>query len=421
MATVRNKPNKSGNFQALYFDHKGKRRTVTMPTKSKALKVAKLKEAVAQEIKLGLRPAPSATDEHLVRPIEEVVKEYLSWGAAQGGRRGKAWSEVHTHNRKTQLEWWVKHLKLVYLAELIDVLPRAEKALRGLLKVGRAGKTVSNYAETLRAFCLWCRERRYLPDDPLRGLAAFDTAPRTHRRAMTKEEAQQLLNASPPHRRLLYEVAIYSGLRANELRNLAASDLDEVNSGVHLRAEWTKNRQDGFQPLPQSLVQSLVTFVKSGAALRLYKRRITRKKSGNPYPAAPLLHVHSNTSRAIDDDLEAAGIAKWTSKGKLDFHAIRVAFVNFVLDSKANAKETQTLARHASPTLTMNRYGRVRNDRLAEVVESVAANLGFAADCVPTVYSRAVDTEQKSATLDTTESCALMNLAPEVGLEPTTK
>ncbi len=56
MATVRNKPTKSGKYQALYFDHGGKRRTVTMPTKSKALKVAKLKEAQGEQIRLGSRP-----------------------------------------------------------------------------------------------------------------------------------------------------------------------------------------------------------------------------------------------------------------------------------------------------------------------------------------------------------------------------
>ena len=92
----------------------------------------------------------------------------------------------------------------------------------------------------------------------------------------------------------------------------------------------------------------------------------------------------SHTARAIDADLDVAGIEKWTSKGKLDFHAIRVAFVNFVFDSNATVKEAQALARHATPDLTMNVYGRTRSERLSELVEDVAEKLELSQKCVPT-------------------------------------
>ena len=294
LATVRNKPTKSGKYQALYFDHGGKRRTVTMPTKSKALKVAKLKEAQGEEIRLGIRSAPRTFDQHLGRPVDEVIQEYLDWGNAQGGRRGTPWGAVHARNRKSHLNWWLQELRLTELGDLTGILPRVEKALHRLLKDGRTGKTVSNYAEALRACCLWCQERRYLSDDPLKGLATFDTTPRSQRRAMTKEEVQKLLSSCAPHRRLLYEMAIYSGLRANELRSLTIDDLDVGNSGVRLRAAWTKNRQDGFQPLPKSLVTRLLTFAQSGEALRMYERLQSRSGATKAYPANP---IHCSTCR----------------------------------------------------------------------------------------------------------------------------
>jgi integrase len=417
LATVRNKPNKSGNFQALYFDHKGKRRTVTMPTKSKALKAARLKEAEAQEIVVGIRPAPSVTKKHLVRPIKEVIKEYLDWGNAQGGRRGKAWGTVHARNRKNHLAWWQDQLKLIELSDVIDSLPRVEKALQKLLKIGRTGKTVSNYAEALRAFCVWCQERHYLPENPLNGLAAFDTTPQSRRRAMTEEEAHQLLAACAPHRRLLYEMAMYSGLRANELRNLTVSDLDVEKCGVHLRATWTKNRQDGFQPLPKSLVTRLVAFAQSGEALRIYKRLNSRKDASKPYPADPLLHVPSHTARAIDADLQAAGIKKVTSEGKIDFHAFRVAYINFVYESDANAKEAQTLARHATPHMTMNVYGRTRSNRLSEVIEGMAAKLDLGLGCVPAVYRTAEGAELKSASPIQNKDLRSLQMVEAAGIE----
>ena len=115
--------------------------------------------------------------------------------------------------------------------------------------------------------------------------------------------------------------------------------------------------------------------------------------------------VPAHTARAIDADLKAAGIEKWTHEGKIDFHAIRVAYINFVFESNASAKETQTLARHSTLDLTMNVYGRTRDERLAAVVESIAEKLEDGQECVPAVYRQAVGAEQESATPLITESC----------------
>ena len=418
MATVRNKPNRSGNYQALYLDHNGKRRTVTMPTKSKALKVAKLKEAQSEEIRLGVRPAPQASDRYLERVAVEVIREYLDWGNAQGGRRGRAWGIVHARNRNSHLTWWQQELVIEELGDLIGVLPRVEKALQRLLKSGKAGKTISNYAESLHAFCLWCCERHYLPEDPLNGLAPFDTTPQSRRRAMTRDEVVQLLSSCANQRRLLYEVALYSGLRANELRCLSIADLDEEQSGLRLHSSWTKNRQDGFQPLPRSLTTRLVEFARSGETLRTYERLQNRSDATRTYPADPLIHVPSHTSRALDADLAAAGIEKWTSRGKIDFHSLRVTYINLVIDNRATVKEAQALARHATSDMTMNVYGRTRSDRLSEIVEDVARGIEFEQECVPDVYRQAVGSEQESATPLNNRELRSLKMVEAAGIEP---
>ncbi|MDP6985495.1 MAG: hypothetical protein QGG05_20635, partial [Candidatus Latescibacteria bacterium] len=56
---------------------------------------------------------------------------------------------------------------------------------------------------------------------------------------------------------------------------------------------------------------------------------------------------------------------------KLAFHACRAAYVSLVLESGATAKEAQELARHSTPDLTMNVYGRTREDRLTDTVEHI--------------------------------------------------
>ena len=173
---------------------------------------------------------------------------------------------------------------------------------------------------------------------------------------MTPEEIQKLLDVVPEHRRLLYEVAFTKGLRAGELRALTVKHLDVVCGGLRLDAAWTKNRKDGFQQIPSWLSN------------RLADRSNMKSKD-------PLLAVPSHPSRELDKDLKAADIPKVTDEGKIDFHALRVAYVSFVLEAGASAKEAQTLARHSTAELTMNVYARARNERLREVAEAVGSNV----------------------------------------------
>ena len=85
-----------------------------------------------------------------------------------------------------------------------------------------------------------------------------------------------------------------------------------------------------------------------------------------------LLYVPSHPARELDKNLKKAGIPKHTEKGKIAFHALRTCFVSLTYETGASHKEAQELARHSTPTLTANTYGRARDERLAMVVETVA-------------------------------------------------
>ena len=247
---------------------------------------------------------------------------------------------------------------------------------------GRTGKTLANYAEAIGAFCAWCVKRGYLASDPLKSLGRFDTTPRTQRRALTADEISCLLSACAPHRRLVYETAFMSGLRANELRNLTINHLDREQSGIVLDAKWTKNRDPGFQPIPASLVERLYDFALSGEPTRLYEKFYKDKPGRRIIPGNPLLYVPSETARDLEKDLHAAGIPKHTSEGKVDFHACRVAYINFVIESGVSIKEAQALARHKTPQMTLDVYGRVRGEQLALTVEHIGRTVLPQEKCV---------------------------------------
>jgi hypothetical protein len=75
-----------------------------------------------------------------------------------------------------------------------------------------------------------------------------------------------------------------------------------------------------------------------------------------------------------------------------------VAYINFVIESCVSVKEAQALARHATPQLTMNVYGRVREERLSEAVEKVAKTILPDEERTIYVYRKALGIYEKAAT-----------------------
>ena len=400
MAGVRKKALGSGKYQGWYMDYRGTRKYfVGTSNRAETRRMSEQLDNEHRQIRLGYRPIPDTARKNADRPYEEIEKTYLDWGCAQGGRGGRPWGKGHARMRRSHLAWWRKLLALEVVSDLNGILPRVEAHLRELLDGGKAGKTVQNYAEAIRGICSWCVTRKYLSENPLKDLAAFDTTPKTTRRAIRPEEIQKLLESVPEHRRLLYEMAFCSGLRASELRSLSRKHLDVARSGLHLEAAWTKNRKQGFQPLPGALVQRLSAFAETGEADELYGQAFQKRKLAAEIPDNPLLYVASHPSRIMDADLERVGIPKWTNEGKLDFHGLRVAYISFVLEAGASVKEAQALARHSNADLTLNTYARARDERLSEITERVAKTALLSEKCAHSVHAEATGTAGVPANL----------------------
>jgi integrase len=371
MAGVRSKPSASGRYQGFFIDeNKKKRYFVGSTSKRETLQIARKLEDDARQVRLGYREPRQTHFKHRERPFTEVVTEYLEWGKAQGGRKGRPWSMFHASRKGRDLSMWTEKLGLKVLGDLDGALPSVEKAIQGFRKEGKAGKTIANIVESLQSFCLWCaaRTRKYLAEDPLADLADIDTTPESTYRALTIDETYRLWKTIPDYLRPTYVLALLTGLRANELRSLTRAHLDTVNNGLRLEAAWTKNREPGFQPLPPKFVKQLATFADSGIVPGLYQqfaRTLTTPKD-------PLVFVNSHPARELDGFLKQAGIPKTTAEGKLAFHALRTSFVTFTYECGASDQEAQELARHNTPGLTANVYARTRNERLVGITNRIA-------------------------------------------------
>lgn len=227
---------------------------------------------------------------------------------------------------------------------------------RSIFTLGAEWPTVTDIPASNRIVdCDVSDAGRYLDEDPLRRLKRVCTDPVRRRRALIPGEITKLLETCLPERRLLYETALCTGLRANELRNVTPAHLDDERSGIRLEAAWTKNRLDGFQPVPRWLMNRL------------------RAGSEALGPTSPIFSLQkTHPARMIQTDLVRAGIPpEIPGEGKIDFHSLRVTYCSMLDYSGASAKENQQLARHSTPALTMNVYVRTQVDRVRGVVESL--------------------------------------------------
>jgi integrase len=361
------KPHPRWRFE--FRDYRGRKKKGTgFTSKAQTLKYVRELEAREDAIRKGFRepPKPKIPD----REFKAAAREYLAWGDSQGGRGGRPWGERHSLTRHRHMRWWTERLGFRLLSELDGCLPLVEAELRALQGKGLAGRTVAQHAKSIKAFAKWCHTRHFIENDPLVALTGFDTTPQSTRRAMTVDEVQRLLGVVSVERKILYEVALCTGLRANELRNLTTAHLDAGQGGLRLDAAWTKNRRAGFQPVPEELLQRLLRFEEEGTVADRYGLTHGRFDATEA-PSNPLLYIQKDPAKAFTKDLAKAGIPKHTKEGKLDFHALRVTYTTLVIEAGATVKEAQTLLRHSNPQLTMNIYARTREGRLADVTENV--------------------------------------------------
>src|SRR5262249_4353471 len=132
-------------------------------------------------------------------------------------------------------------------------------------------------------------------------------------------------------------------------------------------SEWVALGDSRGRAPKAPMQKCLVEFL----SVRNINKYMPAKRFQGVFPHTHSFYVPRDPARELDKALKAAAIPKYTCEGKVDFHALRLAYIKFVLESGASVKEAQALARHATPAMTMNVYARTRNERLVQTVEGV--------------------------------------------------
>jgi len=256
---------------------------------------------------------------------------------------------------------------------------------------GISAQTFNFYLQAAKQFCKWmCRDGR-ATSNPLEFLDGLNvrTDRRHDRRALTVDEIRRLLDTTAdgptirklpgPTRALLYRLALETGLRANELASLTRESFrfDTDPPTVTVAAGYSKHRREDTLPL------------RPATAARV------RELAAIAFPGVPIFTMprYRRMAEVLAEDLRAAR-AGWLDEAKTpaerqrreesdflkyvdgagryaDFHCLCHTCGSLLAAGGVHPRVAQSIMRHSTIELTMNRYSHVYAGQEADAVDKL--------------------------------------------------
>ena len=370
-------------------------------------------------------------DDAKILTLSKVLDAYVDYLTSKGN------SAEYLKTTRQRLEKLFKALRATTIADLdstriLKLLSDWRSRKKNSISIG----TSNHYIVAVKSVSKWLQRERMTTDDTLIALRKMNsqTDRRRVRRAFTLEEFNTLCRITLEKRKcylgsdwhfnadarvMLYRLAAFTGLRANELASLTTNSFDFTAKTFTLEAKFAKNRKRTVLPLHASLCEALPVFIaklkpcaeRHKAAKRdaveananavenvetvesatHYPLPVTRatntnakaieKKSSSLLSSLGLSHVKlfagSWTKRRLAGqflkrDLKRCGIESEDVHGSvLDFHSLRYTFITMLARAGVHPSKAQRLARHSSIHLTMNVYTMLDSDDLRDAVDSL--------------------------------------------------
>jgi len=315
-----------------------------------------------QFVKIGLLDSTRAAGaKPLQEHIEDFHKSLLAKGdsakqaqqvtrrasAVMAGCKFRAWSDI----RADRVEQFLADLR------------NGKKQL--------SAQTSNFYLQACQQFSRWMIQNGRASESPLRHLSKLNTrVDRRHDRvALEVEQAKRLMAAAAagperfgmagPERRLLYRIAVETGMRANEIRSLKVGSFDLDGLTVTVRAAYSKRKREDTLPIRAETAEELRSFF-SG-------KLPTAKAFGGRYK-----RLTDKTADMIEADLADASIDYVDESGRFrDFHALRATCASWLAACGVHPKKAQAIMRHSDINLTLSCYTHLLGGDLAKAVASL--------------------------------------------------
>jgi integrase len=174
---------------------------------------------------------------------------------------------------------------------------------------------------------------------------------------MTADEVERLLAVADQRRKLVYRIALGTGLRSTELSLLVPNQINFKKNTLTIEAEKTKNKKADMLPMRPDLVQA----VKEWCELHGIE------------PQSRIFGFNSDSiRRSFYADLKKAAIDRIGADGRsIDVHSLRKTFGTMLANAGVPLTTTQRLMRHSTPLLTAKLYIDVEGVDMMQALEKL--------------------------------------------------
>ncbi len=235
---------------------------------------------------------------------------------------------------------------------------------------GLSVQTANFHLQAVKQFARWMVQDGRARESPIAHVKGGNVnVDRRHgRRAFGEVEFRRILETirtgptrfgiTGPQRALLYRLAVETGFRAAEIRSLVARsfDLGGDPPTVTVAAAYSKRRRVDTQPILPTLASEVGNLL------------------GDLPSDAPLFDLPrpDHVVKMFRADLQDTGIEYRDEDGRLlDFHALRHTFISNLIRGGVDPKVAQSLARHSTITLTMDRYSHTVMGQQAQALRAL--------------------------------------------------
>ena len=405
---------KSRKWWGRYRDENGTDRRVPLATDKTAAQ-AMLCELV-RKVELKIAGLEDPYDQHRKRPLIDHLADFRRFLEGRGNTEKHA---RQTCNRAQAI------IEGCHFDRLKDVSPSAVvEWLKNERAAARLGIKSSNYyLGCIKSFFAWMVKDRRTDCNPLSHLAGMNARVESGRvrRFLSGEELALFLaaarNGKPiryldgKDRMILYILGANSGFRCSELASLTPESFSLAGKSptVTVDAAYSKRRREDIQPLPDEVAAILGPWLKEKPAQRelwpgTWVNHAAKMVRADLAVARAKWIRDGATPQEQQDRAKSSFLAYRDEAGRVfDFHSLRHQYISNLAAAGVHPKTAQTLARHSTITLTMDRYTHLG---LCDLTSSVNA--------LPAVFDTAEKLEEFSLRPTGTDgSCEVPTVVPK--------
>jgi integrase len=375
---------KSKKWWGRYRDENGVERRVPLAV-DKAAAQAMLNELV-RKVERRAAGLDDRFEEHRRTPLADHLADFRQF------LEGKGNTEKHARQTCTRVQAITSGCRFVRLG---DVNPSAVvEWLKNERAAERIGIQSSNYyLACIKSFLAWMVKDGRTDRNPLAHISGMNAKVdvRRQRRSLPPDQFAMFLQAArtgKPKRKLsgqdramLYLLAANSGFRCSELASLTPEsfDLTPDSPSVTVGAAYSKRRRQDTQPLPRDFATLLRQWLRGKPAKQCvwpgrWLNHAAKMVKADLGAARAAWIRNASTPQEAKEREGSTFLAFRDEVGRVfDFHSLRHQYVSNLAAAGVHPKIAQTLARHSTIALTLDRYTHVGLYDLSVSVNSLPA------------------------------------------------